>query len=52
METALLEFALMAINLLLAKRLKDNDYNPAINYFAAGMTFAFGLSILITLTLT
>ena len=49
MEIVFLEFTLMTVNLLAAKIKKDNNRNPAFNYFVAGMCFGFGLTILINI---
>lgn len=51
MGTVLLQFALMTLNLYLAKNQKDNGRNPAFSYFVAGICFGFGISQLIELLL-
>jgi hypothetical protein len=49
MEIVLLQFILTALNLYGVKVQKDEGRNPAFNYFAAGMTFGFGVAKLIEL---
>jgi hypothetical protein len=49
MEVVFLQFTLMTVNLFAAKIQKDNNRNPAFNYFVAGMCFGFGLTKLINM---
>jgi hypothetical protein len=51
METVILQFGLMALNLIGAKSMENQDRNPWFQYFVAGMCFGFGLSQLIKLFL-
>ncbi len=43
MEIVALQFMLCGFNLYGAQRLRMIGKNPAFNYFAAGMTFGFGV---------
>jgi hypothetical protein len=49
METVVLEFGLMTINLMVAHSTKIKGGNPAFSYFVAGLCCAYGISALIRL---
>ena len=49
MDTVILEFGLMALNLMAARMTKLKGGNPAFSYFVAGLCCAFGISALIKL---
>ena len=49
METVILQFGLMALNLIGAKSMENQDRNPWFQYFVAGICCAFGITGLIKL---
>ena len=49
METVILQFGLMVLNLIGAKSMENQDRNPWFQYFVAGICCAFGISALIKL---
>jgi hypothetical protein len=49
MEIVLLQFGLMALNLIGAKSMENQDRNPWFSYFVAGMCGGLGISQLISI---
>lgn len=49
METVILQFGLMVLNLIGAKSMENRDRNPWFQYFVAGICCAFGITQLIKL---